>query len=155
MLLISLVSVTANGADIWLFRHAEKATGEDPSLTSQGHLRAQRIADIILSAPSTNGQLRLFTTDYQRTRQTITPLAEASDKELGVYHPAQLEALAAELRLLPGTLVVAGHSNTTPRLLKLLTGLERTIPEDRFDQLFHLIPTIDGFKLEELSSNSP
>ncbi|MCL2918498.1 SixA phosphatase family protein [Shewanella litorisediminis] len=152
-LLLSVLASPGWAADIWLFRHGEKAPGKEPALTDAGKERAQRIAGLILRAPSTGENIRLYSTDYRRTQETIAPLAKATGVTVESYDPADLAQLAAQLSTLDGTVVVAGHSNTTPELLKLLTGIERHIPEDRFDVLYHLVPAAEGFSLQELSSD--
>lgn len=155
VLLLCLLPSVVFAADIWLFRHGEKAQGSDPELTPAGHERAQRIAAIIQAGRDADAPLWLFSTDYQRTRQTIAPLAAMAGAEVTLYNPRQLAEFAEELRQLQGTVVVAGHSNTTPALLKLLSGIERQISEDKFDALYHLQTGADGVKFEELSSNLP
>ncbi|CAM2915254.1 histidine phosphatase family protein [Shewanella amazonensis] len=153
-LLLSVLASPGWAADIWLFRHGEKAPGKDPALTEAGQARAQRIAGLILRAPSTGDNILLYSTDYRRTQETIAPLAEATGVKVQSYDPADMAQLAAKIRVLDGTVVVAGHSNTTPELLKHLTGIERDIPEDRFDVLYHLVPAAQGFILQELSSDT-
>ena len=153
VLLLCLLPSVVFAADIWLFRHAEKAEGTDPALTNAGLDRARRIAAIIQAGRDADAPLWLFSTDYQRTRQTIAPLAAMAGAEVTLYNPRQLAEFAEELRQLQGTVVVAGHSNTTPALLKLLSGIERQISEDKFDALYHLKTGADGVKFEALSSN--
>ncbi len=153
ILLLCLLPSVVFAADIWLFRHGEKAQGSDPELTQAGHERAQRIAAIIQAASAADAPLWLYSTDFKRTGQTIAPLAEASGMEVKLYNPRQLAQFANEIGQLQGTVVVAGHSNTTPALLKLLSGIERQISEDKFDALYHLQTGADGVKFEELSSN--
>lgn len=153
-LFLSVFASPGWAADIWLFRHGEKAPGKDPALTEAGQARAQRIAGLILKAPSTGDNIRLYSTDYRRTQETIAPLAEATGVKVQSYDPGDLAQFAAQISALDGTVVVAGHSNTTPELLKLLSGIERDIPEDRFDVLYHLVPAEEGVSLQELSSDT-
>jgi 2,3-bisphosphoglycerate-dependent phosphoglycerate mutase len=64
-----------------------------------------------------------YSTDYTRTKQTVTPWANAAGKETEIYDADQLAAFAEKLKTLKGkTIVVVGHSNTTPQLANLLLG---------------------------------
>lgn len=136
-------------ADIVLFRHAEKQTGDDPELTAQGHERAKRLA--VLLAPL--NPTALYTTQYRRTIQTITPLANTTRLKLEYYDPRTLEELAQQLKALEGVVMVAGHSNTTPELLKILSGHDFAIDESTFDDVLLLKQTDAGFEFSRQSSN--
>lgn len=151
LILITLASVTvyAQPEQVVLMRHAEKMKGKDPELTPQGQLRAQRLA--ILLAPLNPD--RLFSTDYNRTRQTLAPLSKATSVPVQLYDPRALAAFAKQLKTYSGTIVVAGHSNTTPELVKLLSGEAVSIREDEFHKVF-IVSWQDGKAvLEEQDSN--
>jgi broad specificity phosphatase PhoE len=124
----------AQPEQIFLLRHSEKASGSDPSLTDKGKLRANNIAKQLLSAKPA----QLFSTDYNRTQQTIAPLAKATSLKVQSYNPRELVQFAGELKLLNGVAVVVGHSNTTPQLVKLLSGHRVNIEEDEYDKLYEL-----------------
>ncbi len=119
---------------IYLFRHAEKeAIGQDPDLTPAGVERAQTLQKVI-SEPEVT---RLFSTNTRRTTQTIQPFSDEYEKEIEFYDPRDLEAFADTLRSLRGVIIVVGHSNTTPRLVSLITGQEiPDLDETEYDQLF-------------------
>lgn len=120
-----------------LVRHAEKASDgtRDPALTPEGTARAERLAELLADA----GIDAVYSTPYQRTRQTAAPTAEALGQEVVTYK-VQGEALADTLlRRHPGQKVlVVGHSNTVPQLLNALVGEERFewLREQEFDALF-------------------
>jgi broad specificity phosphatase PhoE len=124
----------AQPEQIFLLRHSEKASGSDPSLTDKGKLRANNIAKQLLLAKPT----QLFSTDYNRTQQTIAPLSRATSLKVKSYNPRELVQFAGELKLLNGVAVVVGHSNTTPQLVKLLSGHRVNIEEDEYDKLYEL-----------------
>ena len=117
-------------------RHAEKldASG-DPPLSVSGQARAMQLGALL-------GPLRpgaLYTTDFQRTRQTLAPLARALRMEPVVYDARQpAAALAAALKAAHprGTVVVAGHSNTVPAIVSALCGCAtEPMAEDEYDRL--------------------
>jgi phosphohistidine phosphatase SixA len=121
----------------FLVRHAEKADpSEDPPLTGEGRARAEGLARMLRDA----GVERIFSSDFQRTRDTAAPLAGALGLEVERYDPNALADLAEALVVLPGRYLVVGHSNTTPELAGLLGGEPGPpIPEDEYDRLYVLV----------------
>ena len=103
---------------VYLVRHAEKETGDDPALTAAGQERAaalaQTLGDSTIQA--------IHSTNYQRTRQTAAPLAKSLGLIVELYDPRDLPAMAQKLQAAGGCHVVVGHSNTTPQLVQLLGG---------------------------------
>ena len=58
---------------VYLVRHAEKVdNSRDPALSQSGLHRADLLADMLRDA----GVTHLHTTDFERTRDTLRPLAE-------------------------------------------------------------------------------
>lgn len=113
---------------IILVRHAEKAGNDprDPDLSVAGLARAKRLAALLSDVQVDE----LYSTPLKRTRQTVQFIASQRGKETMDYDPRNLKDLADMLRGKPGkTILVAGHSNTTPTLANLLLG------EDKFQQL--------------------
>ncbi len=120
-----------------LLRHAEKAgAGNDPNLSEDGQLRAEALrhtlADVQISA--------IYSTPYNRTRQTVAGLA--ADKKVAV---TQYEANKPPRRLIDEilalnkgkTVVIVGHSNTIPEIVKTLGASSTvTIGETQYDNLF-------------------
>ncbi len=105
-----------------LVRHAEKGPGEDPDLTPEGRARAARLRDRLAREEVS----RVYTTDTQRTRQTAAPTADQQGVEVTLYSPDALEAFASSLKEQHDgkTVLIVGHSNTTPILANLLAGGE-------------------------------
>ncbi len=108
---------------IILVRHAEKAdaTSPDPELSDAGKERAQRLVKKI-------GKYRpggFYSTDYKRTRDTVTPLANKRKKDVKIYDARKPKELIDEI--MKGKIkryVVAGHSNTVPGLANLIAKKE-------------------------------
>ena len=125
---------------IYLVRHAEKADGDNPSLTLVGRARAEILARELSDA----GLTAIYSTDYKRTRETAAPIAKATGLPVIGYDPRGLEPFASMLRATPGNILVVGHSNTTPELVDLLGG-KPGAPIDEaseYDRLYVL--TVDG-----------
>jgi broad specificity phosphatase PhoE len=132
----------AEPSTIYLVRHGEKAAmGKDPELTAQGQARAQAIAAILHRA----GIAHIFSTPTQRTRQTAQPLAQRIGVEVQLYDPAAPKALVEKAKALSGPVLVVGHSNTLPELVKLFGGAPGTdIADDEYDRLYQLTPGAGG-----------
>ena len=105
---------------IIVVRHAEAEhqPGGDPSLTPDGRARALELSRVLGDTQLTS----VYTTHYQRNRQTVAPLPRhAGDKPTVID---EIPAILAALRAEPwgATALVVGHSNTVPDLIRGLTG---------------------------------
>lgn len=124
-----------------LLRHAEKENfGTDPNLASAGKLRAEELKRLLVNVHIDN----IYTTPYNRTRQTAGPLAESKGITVKEYIPA---ATIAATQLFINTIlaqnqgkvvVIVGHSNTISDMVKVLSNntLNVTISETQFDNIF-------------------
>ena len=110
---------------IILIRHAEKDTTApgstmmkaDPPLSIAGMKRAERLPDILKDYQPDS----IYTTNYVRTKETIGPLAKKYKISPILYDPKDLGSLAEKLiHINRKTVLVAGHSNTTPMLVNLI-----------------------------------
>lgn len=126
-----------------LLRHAEKDTTAagsammkaDPPLTQQGRERAEKLLTV-LAAHTPDA---IYSTNYTRTKSTVTPLAKKFNKEIQVYEPKDLMIFAEKLLQEKGkTIIVAGHSNTTPQLVNLLIREKKyaNLDESVYNQLW-------------------
>jgi len=121
---------------IYLVRHAEKASGDDPQLTLVGRARAEilaaELADTDLAA--------IYSTNTRRTMETAAPTARATGLTVLPYDGNNLETFANMLRATPGNILVVGHSNTTPALVKALGGKPGTpiVEATEYDRLYVL-----------------
>jgi len=123
---------------IFLVRHAEKASegGRDPLLTKKGSERANRLSNILMEA----GINKVYSTIYQRTQLTAKPTANNLETGMMIYDAKDLKGFAAKLQKEEkgNTILVVGHSNTTPNLVNLLIGEAQfeTIDESDYGNLF-------------------
>jgi phosphohistidine phosphatase SixA len=139
--LLAPLAASAGPSAIYLVRHAEKADGKDPELTAEGQARARNIATILRKA----GVLHVFSTPFVRTRQTAAALADQGGLQVAIYDPAKPQALVERVRLLDGAVLVVGHSNTLPELVRLFGGHPGPdIADNEYDRLYQLIPAPDG-----------
>ena len=118
----------------FLVRHAEKVDdSRDPELTAEGRARAEGLAGVLASVSID----RVFTTDFIRTRDTAAPVARAAGVEAVLYDPSALADFASELLRGEGRVLIVGHSNTTPDLVRQLGGDPGTpIADDEYDRLY-------------------
>lgn len=127
-----------------LVRHAEAGGGDDPRdppLTPAGRARAGSLAETLRDA----GITAVVSTQYRRTRETGGAVAEAlgltptvfevGGTEVEQYSRALLDHVLAQHA--GGTVLLVGHSNTTPIVVAAATGLPAdTIAETEFDRLY-------------------
>ncbi|WP_226685225.1 phosphoglycerate mutase family protein [Shewanella indica] len=138
--LFSLPSQAANtNQTIFLVRHAEKAQGSDPGLTAAGKARAEALATALQDT-----QLqRLMSSEFRRTQETLGPIATAKQLRIEVF-PAKgglevhINAIADAVKASQGNVLIAGHSNTIPAIIKALGGPLVSLDEQQYDQLFIL-----------------
>jgi broad specificity phosphatase PhoE len=122
-----------------LVRHAERqpstSPDDDPPLTDEGKARAQRLASLLAKA-----EIRaVFTTRFRRTQDTAKPLADLL--HLTPIVESDTLPLIAKLRTHDDeTVLVVGHSDTVPQIIKAFGGPTVTIDDDAFDDLFVLSP---------------
>ena len=130
---LAACSTPTTASEIYLVRHAEKATGEDPALTKEGMERANYLAAMLGDDRFIE---RVFSTDTQRTRQTAEPILRYVDTEVELYDARDLDAVAGMLFGTGVNQLVVGHSNTTPELAEALgCGPQAPMPETEYDRL--------------------
>lgn len=120
-----------------LVRHAEKKfdNTKDPALSREGLARAQQLSEL-LSKAELNA---IYSTDYRRTMQTAKPTAEAKGIDIRTYDPHDKSFLTPYLtNNAGGTVLIVGHSNTTPNLVNSLLEEERVtkIDEDDYGNIY-------------------
>ena len=116
----------AQDKTIILVRHAEKDASPmmnrfDPVLSPEGKQRAIRLFETVKSYKPE----QIFSTNLLRTRMTVDPLATNLNEKFRIYvqayNPGELEAFADLLwQLNAKSILIVGHSNTTPQLVNLL-----------------------------------
>lgn len=104
-----------------LIRHAEKGDDgtKDPPLSEEGNKRAARLTETLKST----GVTAIYSTNFKRTKSTVAPLAQAKNLEVKIYEPVKEEELKKIIESNKGgTVVIVGHSNTTPWSANFLAG---------------------------------
>jgi phosphohistidine phosphatase SixA len=132
--------VPADTVVVYLVRHAEKLDdSRDPPLSETGKARATELARLLADA----GVTHVWSTDFDRTRSTARPAAEARGLQVRFYDANDLPGFAAQLAATPGRHLVVGHSNTTPGLVRALGGNPGNLMADsEYDRLY--VVTLSG-----------
>jgi broad specificity phosphatase PhoE len=106
----------------YLIRHAEKdrsdKTNRDPHLTKDGLKRADNWAKVLKDVKFD----MVYSTDYNRTKETALPTEKANNVELKFYNPSDMQIEQFMEASKGKTVLVVGHSNTTPLFTNGLLG---------------------------------
>ena len=155
--------LSAASTTIIVVRHAEKGTDDprDPSLTAAGQQRALALSAVLKDA----GVTAIYTTQYKRNRQTAEPLAQQSGISIterpisGANTATYAQDLAQEIltNSLGKTVLVVGHSNTVPDIVKALSGIAvPPITDPEYDHIFIVtIPASGPPRLMQLRFGQP
>jgi len=157
LLFVIGITGSARAADqvIFLVRHAERAdqaapampaTGHsmlpnDPPLSDAGKARAAKLAAMLAAS----GVKHIFTTEFKRTRETASPLAEKIKVTPIMSASKDPGPLVETVQKSTGNVLIVGHSNTVPDLLKRLGVKDTiTIAETEYDNLFVVVRRAAG-----------
>ncbi len=127
---------------VFLVRHAERADttpgaspkmADDPDLSEAGRARAQSLAAALKDANIT----AIYATEFKRTQQTAAPLARALGLTVKIVTSKSQADLLSQLKASKGNVLVVGHSNTVPDVIKDL-GVTTPVKIDdtEFDNMF-------------------
>jgi phosphohistidine phosphatase SixA len=141
VLFTAVAGMAAAQPTVLLVRHAERADAgmsgagsmaTDPDLSDVGRARSESLARMLKDA----GIVAIYVTEFKRTQQTAAPLAKALGIE-AITVPANTPGTLLEaLKTAGGNVLVVGHSNTVPDLLRGLGVTAVKIDDKEFDNLF-------------------
>lgn len=152
--MVWLVSATAFAQPtVFVVRHAERADtaagsavamDTDPSLSAAGRRRAELLAAMLKDA----GITAIYVTEFKRTHETAAPLAKALGVTVTEIFSKDLAGLLARLKPGQGRVLVVGHSNSVPEVIKGL-GVKTAlaIADTEYDNLFIVTPQRDLIRL--------
>ena len=133
---------------VYVVRHAERADGgavpagmttpADPDLSAEGEARARKIATMLADA----GVKAIFTTEYKRTKNTAAPLATKLGVTSQVVVGKDVTGLIDRLKKEHANdiVLVVGHSNTMPAIIKALGGGDVAVADDDYTSMFVVVP---------------
>lgn len=109
----------------YFIRHAEKDESNpqdrDPQLTAAGKERAAKWAEIFKEVEFD----LIFSSDYERTRETAETIANSQNKQVNIYDPRNLNDKEFQKKTKGKTVLVVGHSNTNPAFANLILEEKR------------------------------
>lgn len=108
----------ADRQQIFIVRHMEKASGDDPSLTPQGAANAQALARQLAGSAIAS----IYATATRRAQQSAAPLSAMTNVPIAVYDPRAPAELVEWINRSGRNALIVGHSNTVPELVERLGG---------------------------------
>lgn len=104
----------------YLIRHAEKdrsdPSNSNPHLNQDGTERAIKWAEVFRDIPLD----QVYSTDYNRTRQTASPIANSKKLEVMSYDAKKLFTKELQKSTNGKNVLFVGHSNTTPQFANMI-----------------------------------
>ncbi len=147
----SALCLSGDFTTVYLVRHSEKnlTIKQDPPLTQSGLERAESWAKVFSEI-----QLdAVYSTDTQRTRDTAQPTANKQGLKTTLYSPADLTRSSLLSAHQGKSILIVGHSNTTPALVNSLVKKEQFIDMDEatdFSSLFIVTMSEDSANAQRL-----
>ena len=138
LLLFFCIQVTLSQNTItqyYFIRHAEKAdSSKNPDLSEKGLERAQEwkalFSEINFDA--------VYSTDFNRTLQTIQPIVAGNNQLLKIYNPKMIDVELFKKETQGKTILIVGHSNTVPNMVNQIIKENKyvDIAENQFGNLY-------------------
>jgi len=127
-ILFTSISLKAQDEEIttyYFIRHAEKvrtdSSNKNPNLTEKGKERAENWSTVLKHIDFD----LIYATNYNRTIQTASPTAKNNNLELQFYDPRALFNDEFKTKTKGKTVLIVGHSNTTPQFVNKILGIEK------------------------------
>lgn len=109
----------------YFIRHAEKdksdKTNRNPNLIMEGVLRAAKWG-LVFDHVNFDA---VYSTDYNRTRETAKPTAEKKGLDITIYDPINMDVKTFLETTKGKTVLVVGHSNSTPTFVNSILGTKK------------------------------
>lgn len=134
----------------YFIRHSEKNRAvrtNNPNLLNKGQSRAQNWAHYFKDIPFD----AVYSTNFNRTKQTATPTAKQNNLKLIIYNPSKLDYIAFKEETKGKTVLVVGHSDTTPEFVNKIIGKDKYNPiNDRVNSKLFIVTITDGETTSEV-----
>jgi broad specificity phosphatase PhoE len=132
-----------------IVRHAEKELGtiEDPPLSQAGEQRAQLLARMFGEKEGPGRLDAIMASDTRRTQRTAAPLADRLGIAVTTVDGKDVAGLTRRIRheYRGQRVLVVGHSNTVPAIVKALTGTSvPPIADEDYSQLYVVTVPVFG-----------
>jgi broad specificity phosphatase PhoE len=139
-----------------LVRHGEKELSSisDSPLAPEGELRAERLAQIFGQISGVGRLEAIYVSDTRRTQQTAAALAARLGLQPVILPGADVATVAhhAMNGHRGSAVLIVGHSNTIPQIIKRIAGVQvPSIADDEFDNIYIVsVPTLGHASLIRL-----
>lgn len=138
---------------VFIVRHAEKETGNDPVLTAAGNKRA---GDLV-RALQNDGIQKIYVSQFRRSQMTADSLRLQTGID-AVHYIAdtlcdELISSIMEHRDFGKTILIIAHSNTIPKIIRKLGVLDYpqdNIPDNEYGNLFLVTYKNEKAKVKKL-----
>ena len=140
------VSAQTETTTYYLIRHTDKVVTDkkdrDPDLTKKGYARAENWAKVLSDVKFDF----VYSTNYKRTIETAKPTAKANNLEIKLYDPRKIFDEEFQKNTKGKTVLVVGHSNTTPFFANKILGENKysEIDESNYTNLYIVTVTKDA-----------
>lgn len=128
----------------YFIRHAEKdrsdASNNNPHLIEKGKLRAEHWKEIFKNIEFD----AVYSTEYNRTVETAQPTALKNNVEITFYNPKEIDIQEFLINTKGQSVLVVGHSNSTPTFINKILGKEKYQHIDDSNNANLYIVTISG-----------
>ena len=138
LLLFFCIQVTLSQNTItqyYFIRHAEKAdSSKNPDLSEKGIERAQQWKALFSEINFDS----VYSTDFNRTLQTIQPIVAGNNQLLKIYNPKMIDVELFKKETHGKTILIVGHSNTVPNMVNQIIKENKyvDIAENQFGNLY-------------------
>jgi 2,3-bisphosphoglycerate-dependent phosphoglycerate mutase len=133
--ILQFVVVQAQNTTYYFIRHSEKIdNSENPDLSEKGKIRAENWNKIFSETKFD----AIYSTDFKRTIQTITPILNLRKLKPTIYNPKTIDIELFKNETKNKTVLVVGHSNSTPDFVNKLINEKKyeKIDETVFGNLY-------------------
>ena len=137
------IGQTDNGTTLIFIRHAEKMQNEDPNpqLTEKGILQARHLVDVLKNVNID----AIYSTKTKRTFSTVAPISNTRKLDVVVYDAKTVDVKQLASVYQGQTILIVGHSNSTPKLVNSLLGVDKYPPiEDNDYTNLYIVNVVNG-----------
>ena len=142
ILCLAILLYSCKTTTYFVVRHAEKAEATmsgDVPLSDAGKQRAEALKETLKK----KGVGTIYSTNYQRTKSTAQPLADAVGTTIQTYDPRDSTFIPRIIKLgkkdNEGNILIVGHSNTVDDIVNQLVGekvIEGDLPDSQYGDLY-------------------
>ena len=124
LLLNNFIISSQDCTEIYLIRHAEKDRSDiknrNPELNDLGKKRALKWVQVFKNIELD----KIYSTNYNRTIQTVTPISKENNIDISIYSPSKINYKNFISNNFGSKVLVVGHSNTIPFFVNGLINKE-------------------------------